>query len=231
MDIFDSKEFWAAIIGAIVGGFIAALTQWFFAWSQRKYQERALATSLLLKLGKLTATLIVTKQHVDACFAEAGDVGADTQPWQILTPIANLANPIHFTSDELSLLLAQANDNIFGLVLGMDDRHNDIISIMHSFQEKRDDITRKLEPHRIVERVVGDRVDVLYPPQLMRDLSPYIIDLNSIVDHVRTHLPRDADTARTATERAQTLLKNRLKLKFRLQVNDPSANNPPSLGT
>ena len=72
MDLLDSKEFWAAVIGAIVGGLIAALTQWFFSWSQRKQQERALATSLLLKLGKLTATLMATKQHVDDCFAEAG---------------------------------------------------------------------------------------------------------------------------------------------------------------
>lgn len=89
MNIPGSEGFWAAIIGAIIGGFIAALTQWFFAWSQRKQKERALATSLLLKLGKLTSTLMVTKQHVDDCFVEAGEVGPDTQPWQILIPISS----------------------------------------------------------------------------------------------------------------------------------------------
>lgn len=228
MKIPDSDEFWAAIIGAVVGGLIAGLTQWAFARSQRKQQERALATSLLLKLGKLTATLMVTKQHVDDCFAEAGEVGPDTQSWQILIPIANLADLVHFTPDEMSLLLAQANDRIFHLVLGLDDRHNDIITLMRSFQEKRTEINRRLEPHQIIDRVVGDRVDVRYPPDVMRALSPYAIDLNSIVDHLQNDLPKDVETARTATERAQTLLKNRLGLKFRIQINDFPANNAPA---
>lgn len=227
MKIPDSDEFWAAIIGAVVGGLIAGLTQWAFARSQRKQQERALATSLLLKLGKLTATLMVTKQHVDDCFTEAGEVGPDTQPWQMLIPIANLANPIHFTSDEMSLLLSQGNDKIFHSVLGLDDRHNDIITLMRSFQEKRAEIERRLEPHRIIDRVDGDRIDIRYPRDVMLALSPYFIDLNSIVGHLREQLPKDVATAREATERAQTLLKNRLGLKFKLQINDPPASNAP----
>ena len=188
---------------------------------QREERDRALATSLLFKLTKLTANLITLRQHVDEDFAPLADVGPDTQLWQVLTPIANLTDHIHFTADEMSVLLAQANDKVFNQVLGLDDQHNTMLTLMRTFQVKRAELNQKLEPFRIIDRVEGDRVDARFPMDVMRNHSPYMIDLNSLVAHLRTSLPTDARDARQATEAAQKLLRDKLGIKFKVQINDP----------
>jgi hypothetical protein len=221
-EIVTSAEFWAAIIGAIVGGSIAAIVQWLFARSERRRQERAQATSLLFKLAKITANLIVLKQHVDECFAPVPNMGLDTQLWQVLTPIANLTDPIHFTTEEMSVLLAQANDKVFHQVMGLDDQHNTMITLMRAFQAGRADLNQRLEPYRIIDRIEGDRVEARFPADVIQNFSPYTIELNSLVAHLRESLPKDVRDARQATEAAQSMMRNNLRIKFKVQINDPS---------
>ncbi len=252
MDLFSSDEFWAAIVGALVGGLVAAITQWRFSKVQQEQQrldreqqkkereqeraqaklerDQALATSLMFKLMKASANLIVTKHHVDQCFANAQAVGPDTQPWQLLTHIVNVSEPMHFSSEEMAVLLAQSDDKVFHLVLGLDGQHNSIMTVLRSFRTLREAVEERLEPHRIIERVDGEQVDVRYPMEVILNLRPRTIELNSLVKILRGTLPQDVQTARDATEAAQALFRKNLGLKFKIQINDPPAANAPPPG-
>lgn len=254
LDVISSSEFWAAIVGAVVGGLIAALTQWRFMKVQQEQQrldrvqqkkereqeraqdklerDQALATSLMFKLTELAASLVVTKDHVDRCIAQAGAdrVGRDTQLWQVLRPVLNVSDPVHFTANEMSLLLAQANDKAFGQVLMLDSRHNSIMAALRTFNTMRTDLDEKVLPLAILDRIEGGRVDLRFREEDVRHLRPRMIELNSIVQHLRDELPKDVAEARQAIDDALNLFRKNLGLKFNVKIVNPPANNAPAPG-
>jgi len=118
----QSSEFWSAVVGAAVGGLIAYVVQkvaLIEARNQRKEDARniqtALANSLLFKMIRIHSDMYGISRHIESCFEDAKKRKFDGEPWQFFLPLANPPDPIHFSSDEMGMLLALKNDVAFNL--------------------------------------------------------------------------------------------------------------------
>lgn len=204
----------ATIVSVFVGGLIAAATQWLFLRSQRKQQEQALATSLLLKLGQLADNIEAIKRHLDECLAQGQDAPPDTELWQLVTPIINPPDAITFTTDELSMLLAQANDDLFQRVWGLDNSHNAIMLALRRFDSGRATLSQRLHEIATLEERNGNDVTIGYDRRRADPLIPQMIELNSIVLNSHKRTTREAEKALRAVLDAGKFLKQKLRLKF-----------------
>ena len=113
-------EFWAAIVGAIVGGVIAAAIQALTLNHQsnedqkrRREQNQILGRGLIFKLMRITSDFHSIQAHLDES-ASGVYRTTNAEPWTYVLPIANLPTPIKFTADEASAVMSQnaaiAND-------------------------------------------------------------------------------------------------------------------------
>src|SRR5262245_8629003 len=107
MGILASAEFWSAIAGAVVGGFIAFGVQMIALRETRKQQiaehqqrQKALAHSLVFKMIGVHSNFRSIRRHFDDCLRKA-DEKAKAEPWQIVLPLANFPENIHFSSEEM----------------------------------------------------------------------------------------------------------------------------------
>ncbi len=138
------NEFWAAIAGAIVGGVIALAIQMIAlnaAARDRKAdaaeRKNALGHALLFKAVRIYSHLRQFNHHVMAGAEEQKKRGHKAIAWQVVLPFANLPEKVHFSTDEMALLLSLKNDDLFNNAVSFDEVHNSTIDIFATYSERR----------------------------------------------------------------------------------------------
>jgi hypothetical protein len=138
------NEFWAAVGGAIVGGIIAFVIQLVVLRAAARQREKeaaerkkALGFSLFVKMMKIHSHLHLLHEHLEEPFERDKEGGGGREPWQIVLPLANNPMHVHFSSDEMAMLLSLKNDDLFNDVISMDEIHNSTIDLFDTFKEKR----------------------------------------------------------------------------------------------
>lgn len=158
-DAWQSTEFWSAMAGAIVGGLIAYAMQTQVLSEARDQREedfnrvqRGLANSLLFKMVRIMSSFRYIDHHMKEAYgrAEEGD-----QPWQFVQPIINPTPRVHFTSEEMGMLLAQKSDDIFNSVASIDEVHNALITVLEQHSVHRQDLMQRLPAPQQVEGEMG----------------------------------------------------------------------------
>ncbi|MGE8103814.1 hypothetical protein ACQKP1_09005 [Allorhizobium sp. NPDC080224] len=143
--LFNS-EFWAAIVGAVVGGVIAyfvqlrALREARVARKEARQDEnKALAYSLFFKMLSVWNNLAHLKNHVDEARALQVSAGVDRLS-TVLRPLANLTDPVRFEPGEMSMLLGLGEADTFNEVMSQDAIHNSILPVWSLYATKRDQL-------------------------------------------------------------------------------------------
>ncbi|WP_331374331.1 hypothetical protein [Sinorhizobium chiapasense] len=203
------SEFWSAIAGAVVGGLIA---YWIQVKSlkearnerdnERLQAEKSLAYSLLFKVIKIHNSLEHIRRHVETLKALHG---SSTQPSGYLLPLANLPSAVEFSPDEMSMLLSLRNDDLFNLVLSLDNIHNSIIPVWEYYAASRE--TVKQLTHSIQ-----------FDPELGRSefevkkdspLSVAIFEAEQIARELIKRAYRDATEAKQALDNLVSFFRSR----------------------
>ncbi len=215
-----SDNFWSAIAGAVVGGLIAFGIQLITlraAATQRKEEaaERrsGIAHSLLFKMVKIHSNLSGYKGHIAESKDRAKKEGHDGDLWQFVLPIANPPEKVHFTPDEMALLLSLKNDDLFNVMMSMDAVHNSSIDAFNSFSASRRQLTAMLPAS--MEGDVGTTVlsgdDALF-------VKPKIAELNSLLEQIVGRCDNDEKEALRALLRLGGELSEKLGVNYRLSV-------------
>lgn len=210
------SEFWAAVIGAIVGSVTGGLIAWLLQLSQdsRQTSERnqALARSLIFKLMRIHSDLRAFKRHVDECEANAK---RDSLPigWQSLRAIGNLPERISFTPEEMSYLLSLKDYKLFDKVLSLDVVHSSTIGILELYKERRLTLTDMLSA--TMSNMIGT-TDLTDAQKAFFD--PKAAELDLLVSDIRNRAEQDAKESREALEETNVAiartLGHSLKLEF-----------------
>lgn len=221
--ITSQTEFWAAGVGAIVGAVVSGLISYGIQIKvlregrnqraeDRQISQQALATALIFKIGKTYSNISALHKHLEECFGIAGDTKPQREAWQVFIPLSNLPDRISFATDEMGLLLAMNNDDIFNLVLALDDVHNSLWGSVRTLQEEH---ALLLEQIRVV-RFEGDvgKIELDHATQLR--LRPRMIKVNRIAEQLRANTKRAMDESQEALSGAQELLRDKLELSFGL---------------
>ena len=188
--ILRETAFWSAITGAIVGGFIAYIVQ-VKALRERRRQraedheriQQALGNALLFKMIRIHSNFYGMHRHIEECFEEAARREFKGEPWQFLLPLANPPASVHFSSEEMSMLLALKNDDAFNLVVPMDAIHNSLNSTFKVLNTERRALTERLT----VDDAEGTAVSGVLDKQQELALRPHMIEVNTLIENMRVH--------------------------------------------
>ena len=152
--IISATEFWSAITGAFVGGLIAYLVQVTALREGRrlrdedhKMMQEALGRALLIKMMRAYSNFHGIHQHIEDSFAEAARRGFEAEPSFIVQPLANTPDPVHFSSEEMGMLLGLKDYDVFNLVLSMDVIHNSLIDAVKVLNTERETLTEQIGVH------------------------------------------------------------------------------------
>jgi hypothetical protein len=220
----QSTEFWAGVIGAIVGATISAMVS--FALQQQVISEaranrqqdnlekrRALATALMFKVMRIHSDFATLHRHIEDCFRKGSDIGPDAQPWQFFTPLATFHEPVHFTNDETVVLFGLKNNDVFAQVVDLDARHNSLMDVVKVASLMRRELTQRLTP----ERVDGYALSGTLSREKLMPLMPQILEVHSIIEYARPKAASETQASWRALEQLSSLLRDKLDLTIRVE--------------
>lgn len=210
------NEFWAAIVGAIVGSISAGLITWFLQWTQDSRQtlerNRGLARSLLFKLMRIHSDLQGFKNHSDEALENAK---RDRLPegWQSLRAIGNLPDRVNFTPDEMSYLLSLQNYKLFEMVVSLDVVHSSTIGIFELYKERRlaltDMLSAAMQGH-VGETVLTDEQKAFFDPKAA--------ELDLLVSDIRSRVLKDAQESMQALVETNEAISKTLGHKLQVEI-------------
>lgn len=227
-----SGEAWAGLLGglggAVVGGLISWLLQLQARASDRSAQaedkrERQTATAhaIIYKLMAIASHYALYTRRFEAAWAEHAETGLPGEPWQFLVASAHEPDPVHFSTDEMTLLVELKMEDVFNSLLTLAEAHNQMGCISALYARKREELRRLVPPAAFVEGRMLAQPDALLPAR------PLMIELNSLATSMRDFASRDAADSLQTLEAAHAAFAEKLGIKWRLA--DPSA-APPAGG-
>lgn len=212
------SEFWAAVIGALVGavagGAIAAWIQLISLKEARRQRQEdrdetreALGNSILLKVMRIHSNNYGLRKDVDDAFKTAVEEGLEWEPWQIVRTFANLPNHFHISTNEMALIFSFGDDDLLEWMSLIDETHNGLIDILGLYSTMRQALTDKLPI-----KMTGERATAHLTPDQILTHGLKISELNHLANHMRERLKLDLDDSyRTLTKLHEVLT---LKLGF-----------------
>jgi hypothetical protein len=217
----QATEFWSAIIGAVVGGFIALLIQIVALRSSKKYRDqdrldvkRGLANSLLLKLVRVHSNFYGIHHHIESCYQAGKERGDEKNPWRFFMPLANLPETVVFSPDEMGLLFSQRDDDVFNSVLDMDVAHNSLIEVMKIIAVTRKELTKQLK----VSAVEGNRLSGDLNEQEYLSIQPQVIETDGLIEQARIQAADDYKRSLIAMEKLCDLFNAKLGLARKFEL-------------
>lgn len=214
-------EFWSAIIGAVVGGGIALIGQLIAMRYERKKRaedrlevKRALAHSLLFKVLRIHTNFYGMYRHIEDHFERAERKGLQAQPWQIVAPLANPPKHLHFSSDEMGMLLSLKDDDVFNSLASLDVVHNSLVDLFNLMMQLRMALTDSLK----ASGVEGVTVSGVVSREDWQRLQPKMLEVNSLIDAMRNQAKRDFNESNRALPHLANLLMKKLDMKYRLEL-------------
>lgn len=216
------NEFWAAIAGAImgatVGGFISFGLQMQALSAARVQREKdmldaqkTLARSFVIKLSKLYSHLAQLDHRMKTLFA---DIAAKPMPkpelWASVQPLVPLPDLIHFTNDELTLLLTLKLDDLFNGVVMLDEAHNSVIGLLDIFNRRKIELNNSLVPDEFSDMTAH----IILTQEQLNSARPGMLEVNQLVEALRENVDRSAAESLSLLNRIVTAFNEKLELKL-----------------
>jgi hypothetical protein len=216
VEIFSTSEFWSAIAGAIVGGIIAFSIQIIALRESRKQntskideRRKALAYSVMFKTLKIHSHLVQLRDEIEKSFQKPFE---QAQPWQFFRPLVNRPQHVHFSSDEIALVLSLKEDDLLNLLIILDETHNDTIELFGTYARLRVELTSRLSAE--MNGMVGTTT---LTQQEMMLLAPKMAELNELIVGLRQRCTKDAEASGKATANLNKALNKHVALNLRFE--------------
>lgn len=208
---FDSN-FWAAIVGAIVGGVFSVGLQAYNFYHGQKKTNRALGYSLLFKLMTIHTHQSHFLKHINNMKQHDPDV---EHPARWLLPIANVPHRIEFSSDEMAMLLSLKNNDVFNKIASLDGVYNSILPVWSLYQAVRTELgnlnTKGLN-HQTGEGFIALTKD---SPEEVK-----FFEVNHLASQLISRASEDEKEARQGLIEAAKVLESNLGIKAKLEFRD-----------
>jgi hypothetical protein len=216
------NEFWAAILGAFVGGLVSCGLQWlaFKEAANRRREElvernRALAHSILFKMIRIHSNLHHLTMNLRLAQVEGQKAGLN-QPWQYLRPLANWPDTVHWTPEEMSLLLSLREDDLFNSIVSLDIVHNSTLELFKTHREMHAEVAALL-PGEVNEGVAQSELS----PEQARVIAPKIAGLNMLGESMIQRCETDYAEAAKVLADLNRVLSEKLGLKYKIEDKQP----------
>lgn len=213
------NEFWAAVVGAIVGSISGGAIAWLLQRNQdhRQTKERnqALARSLIFKLIRIHSDFSAFSSHSKECSERAEQDGLPLG-WQSFRAIGNLPERVSFTPEEMSYLLSLKDYDLFDKVLSLDVIHSSTIGIFELYKERRLALTDMLSA--TMSQMVG--TTTLTDSQ-KAFFDPKAAELDLLVSDIRNRVDRDVKESKEALIETNAAIAATLGAPIKLEFKEP----------
>ncbi len=211
-------EFWSAISGAVVGGMIALGIQLITlrASKRERYevkQERkeALGQSILFKLVRIQSNLYDLHLHLEESFATANPQLLN-EPWRFVLPLANFPADVHFSPEEISLVLSFKEPELTDSLMSLDAIHNSLIAIIVKYAGIRNDFQTSMPAE--MDGNVGSSYLTKEELQVVR---PRMVIMNQIITNARERAKMDYQESRKTSDYVLKSLNDNLGLELKIE--------------
>lgn len=212
------NEFWAAIVGSIVGGLIAAFVQLLSIrhqaseTKQRKLEnDQVTGRGLVIKLMRLVSDLHGLNQHLEQSISRI-EPGMQLEPWSFVLPIANLPDRVQITHEELALILVH-DLHAFKDLLDLEPIHLSSLRIMQIYGDMRAKLLEGMQAAEFSGNVGAVDLDTAQ----LRIFRPKMIELNSLINALQARKKSDLELARKTILAVARILDEKYKLKMDLE--------------
>jgi hypothetical protein len=213
------SEFWAAMAGAVIGGLIAFGVQMFALRAARRQHDdehrqtkQALGHALLFKMIKINSNLYQLHRFIEEPFhkpdAKNPRTASPGEPWQLVMPLAHYPERVQFAAEEMAMLLSLKDDALFDAMLSMDAEHNALIDAFWTFGERRGALTA------LLPKTHGAAGDTTLTRDHLLALRPKIVEVNALIDDLRTRARMDYQDASQVLARLAATLKSSLGVAY-----------------
>jgi hypothetical protein len=219
-----TKEFWLGIIGTIVGAAVSgtiALRLQMRALRETRAQrredhlrvQRALAHALFFKVIRIHSDLYGIHRHIEECFEKAAKEKLAGDPWQFVVPLANFAEPVHFSADEMSMLLGLKDMEVFNSIVSLDTVHNGLLDAARVMSAERRALAQQLE----ADHAEGAKLSGVMDPKKYFALKPKMIEVDSLIEAIRSDAKKVVEDSHIAMLGLQRVLKERLDVALKFE--------------
>lgn len=217
--MFDlSGEAWAGLLGGLGGAIVGGLISWLLQLQarasdraaqaeNRRERQTAMAHAIIYKLMAIASHYAVYTRKFEADWAEHG---AEAEPWQFVLGSAHEPDPIHFTTDEMTLLVELGMEEVFNSLLTLAEAHNQMGCVSGLYARKREELRRSLPPAAFVDGRLVTKADTVLAAR------PLMIELNTLATSMRDFASRDARESVATLEAAHAGFADKLGIKWKL---------------
>lgn len=193
-----SSEFWAAIVGAVVGGLISLGIQMIALSATKKERElerknisASQGRSLLFKVMRIHSDLDGLFHHIEDSFSAARPE-VHHEPFTFVLPLANFPEYVHFNESEISLVMTFKNDNLLNSLMSLDVIHNSLIETFRTYNAMRSELTRNMPAE-----MSGNVGTTTLTREAMLALRPKMVEANMLLTSIRARAKLDYDESQS----------------------------------
>lgn len=198
--MFESN-FVSAIMGAIVGGAIAAIVQWFGVRASARLEaerelrlDAAIYASVILKVMRIIQCSQSLSEELEAAYEAASP---KMEPWQFAKPRASYPDQIHFDGPELAVSSKAKGQLAANNLIRLEYQYNHLIASFQLYSTIHDDFLGFL-PLEINE---DDQVDYDLSLEMLRRAKFKALNVNSLANQLREKSLQMLNDASTIYER------------------------------
>ncbi len=220
---FQFTEVWTTILGAV----IAALTSYYIQsrafkenqeirQAENNRENQVLGNSLIIKMNKIYSTSRGFDQHFNNDESQKSENLSSNSTWLKIVPYGTYPQTVLFKPEELSLLMAQEDNDIYNNVCILDEIHAAIIDTAKLYAIERGKLLEELKPTSF-NNDIG--LQSISSEQLSR-MMPQIVIVNSVLFQLQDHAKKLRHQSRNALYELHALLKEKLDLTYDLETVD-----------
>jgi len=224
MNVLNSTELIAAIVGSIVGSLTSGWISYRLQKSAtdearndrkagEKTEQQSIAYSLAFKVLAITNNLANIRRHVEGELANRHLVD-DRFPMTYLKAMLNTPRSVELVPTEMSLLLAQGDDQLFNDVFEIELIYNSILPVWAQYQALRDEVNQFAGPEGLDHATGKGTFEVKRgtPAEVM-----FLQANQTAVDLIRRS-QQDLDEARATLDRLLKLLREKFGIKLDAKI-------------
>lgn len=215
-----TPEAWAALLGALVGAIAGGVVTWLIQLDSRRRDEtlrkavqlegrQARAQAVLYKLIAIASHYATFTRHIEDAFEAAAAEKLEAEPWTFVLATAGDPDPIHFTDEEMTLLVTLKMDRVFNSLLTLGEAHNQMIILFGLYARKREELLRSL-PNPVFH--AEPAAHAMLPPEQVAAARPLMIEANGLIKAMREFAARDAKESLEIFDEAAAQFKSHLDL-------------------
>lgn len=224
-----SEEAWAGLLGGLGGAAVGGLISWLLQWqarradkaltkADRRERQTGMAHAVIYKLMAISSHYAVYTMSFEAAWERVANERPQPEPWQFVLASAHEPDPIHFSTDEMTLLVQLGMQDVFNSLLTLAEAHNQMGAVSALYARKREELNQLIPPTAFV----GDRLITEADEATRMRARPLMIELNGLATSMRAFAARDAAESLATLERAHREFADKLDIKFKLAQDRPA---------